>query len=106
MNKLPLKEIVKLIENCCQRYNALDSSFSVFEDANIEITGSDIYNASWAVFDEYVSLLSEAMGDKDGWLQWWLYTTDQKGGSVKMRGESCEVVDIDGLARVVWGQPK
>lgn len=102
-------EIVKRLEPWAARHKAMMWQYKLFRETTGAMPDCNLWRPIFDLWTAYTVAVSEIVGDKDEWLQWYELECDM-GARPKevesLSGIKIRVRTLHQLARVImWGQP-
>ena len=101
--ELNLQQKITLISKLIDHKQALSKVFDAFYKVAGCNPEAPLPDASWKAFDAYTDLVAETIGDKDGWLTWFIWENDcgQKGMKAGFKGKTKKVKTVEDLIGLI-----
>ena len=105
------KETIILLNVWLETYHELDMQYESLRKLVGGNAESPLFNATYRAFERYTDMLAKLVGDRDGWLCWFLYENDcgEKGHEATINGKTINVRCVKDLERVIrlhWNHTK
>ena len=98
------EEATKLITLWVDRAKALHAAQYSLNTLLMASPEAPIFKAAWDMFTGYTKQLAEALGDEDGWMEWFAWECQLGEKPMEMsfaNGEKLLVVGVDDLVDVI-----
>jgi hypothetical protein len=98
------KEKVKIVEKLIEHFKALDAADDMLAKCfGGTMADSPAINPSWCAFDGYVNAVGMIIGDKSGWLPWFIWDNEcgAKGMFAGKTGKMRKVETVKQLIKII-----
>lgn len=101
---MKLEHIENRLRHWKRRYAEMDSAYEKFRQLTGAMPDSKLWKPFFDIWTDYTVSVSELIGDKDEWLQWYQYECHMGKRPMKVilkGGQELEVRTLRHLARVI-----
>lgn len=92
-----------LLVEWLDQHNATHSTYQQMKDLFDCNPECKAVSSMSTLFDKYTKLVSEKVGDKGEWLEWYLWDNEagKRGSEVTINGKKIKVKNLDDLLKVI-----